>query len=59
MTLCCPSKIFGLTIAPREIENNAHAKFWRDNKEDNGILKKGLYMRCTVNCVTSELYFLS
>ena len=24
---------------------------------NNGILKNGLYMRGTVNCVTSELYF--
>ena len=40
-TLCCPFKILhkhcfqfllGLTITPREIANNAYAKFWRDDK---------------------------
>ena len=29
-------------FAPREIENNANAKFWRDNKEYHGIFEKGL-----------------
>ena len=29
-------------FAPREIENNANANFWRDNKEYYGISKKGL-----------------
>ena len=29
-------------FAPREIENNANAKFWRDNKEYYDIFKKGL-----------------
>ena len=27
----------------REIENNAYAKVWRDNKEYHGIFEKGLY----------------
>ena len=49
--LCCPSKILhkhcfqfllGLTIAPREIEINAYANFWRDNKKYYGIFEKGL-----------------
>ena len=51
-TLCCPSKILhkhcfqfllGLTIAPREIGNNAYAKFWRDKKEYYGIFEKGVF----------------
>ena len=29
-------------FAPREIENNANAKFWRDNKAFYGIFEKGL-----------------
>ena len=29
-------------FAPREIENNATAKFWRENKESYGIFEKGL-----------------
>ena len=29
-------------FAPREIENNANAKFWRDNKAYYGIFEKGL-----------------
>ena len=29
-------------FAPREMENNANAKFWRDNKECYGIFEKGL-----------------
>ena len=51
-TLCCPSKIlhkncfqflFGLTIiVPGEVENSAHAKFWRDNKEHYGLFEKGI-----------------
>ena len=50
-TFCCLPKILhkhcfqfqlGLTITPREIENYAYAKFWRDNKEYYGIFEKGL-----------------
>ena len=50
-TLCCPSKnlhkhcfqfLLRLTIAPRKIEYNAYAKFWRHNKEYYGTFKKGL-----------------
>ena len=29
-------------LTPRELENNAYAKFWRDNKEYYGIFEKGL-----------------
>ena len=29
-------------FAPREIENNANAKFWRENKEYYGIFEKDL-----------------
>ena len=57
-SLCCPSKILhkhclqfplGLTIGPRETENNAYAKFWRDNKEYYGIF------RC-VDCFGTEIF---
>ena len=30
------------SFAPREIENNANTKFWRDNEEYYGIFEKGL-----------------
>ena len=29
-------------FAPREIENNANAKFWRENKQYHGIFEKDL-----------------
>ena len=29
-------------FATKEIENNANAKFWSDNKEYHGIFEKGL-----------------
>ena len=32
-------------FAPREIENNANAKLWRDNKAYYGIFEKGLLSR--------------
>ena len=35
----------GLTITRKEIENNAYAKFWRDNKEYYGIFEKGLFKK--------------
>ena len=48
-TFCCPPEILhkhcfqfllGLTITPREFENYAYAKFWRDSKEYYGISEK-------------------
>ena len=30
-------------MAPRELEDNAYAKLWRDNKEYYGIFEKGIY----------------
>ena len=30
-----------LTVVAREIENNAYANVWRENKEFYGFLKKG------------------
>ena len=57
-TLCRPSKILhkhclqfllGLTIGPREIENNAYAKFWRDNKEYYGIFY-------CIDCFGTEIF---
>ena len=47
-TLFCPSKslhlsiVFNLSSVPREIENNAYAKFWRDKKEYYGKFESGL-----------------
>ena len=45
--LCCLSKtlrqfLLGRWQIPREIENKACAKFWRDNKEYYDIFEKGL-----------------
>ena len=57
-TLCCPSKVlhkhcfqflFGLTITPREIENNAYAKFWRDNKGTTFVFLK------KANCIQLKI----
>ena len=51
-TLCLSSKIYhkhclesllGLTMVPREIENNAYVKFWKTNKEYYGIFENGLF----------------
>ena len=51
-TLCCPFKILhkhcfqfllGLTITPREIANNAYAKFWRDDKGTIIVFLKKAY----------------
>lgn len=33
----------GLKMVPRVNKNNAHAKFWRINKEYYGIFKNGLF----------------
>ncbi len=46
-TLCCPSKIlhkhcFQFLLGQ---QNNACAKFWRDNKERYGIFENGLYFQ--------------
>ena len=40
----CFKLLLGLTIAPREIENNAYAKFWSNSKEYYGIFEKGPYV---------------
>ena len=29
-------------MAPRELEDNAYAKRWRENKEYHGIFEKGI-----------------
>ena len=43
--LFCSLTFLGLTITTKEIENNAFAKFWRDNKEYYGIFAKGLFKK--------------
>ena len=35
-------KIILFVVPPRQIENNAHPKFWRDNNKYYGIFDKGL-----------------
>ena len=40
MACLATGKEMDLKIAPREIEDNAYAKFWRDSKEYFGICKK-------------------
>ena len=32
INIVCCQFLLGLTIAPREIENNAYANFWRENE---------------------------
>ena len=42
-TVSCPVPGFTQSCkVPREIENNAYANFWMDNKEYHGIFEKGL-----------------
>ena len=36
----CFQFLLRLTIAPREIENNNYAQFWRDNQQYHGIFEK-------------------
>ena len=36
-----PVTVLLLTVVPREIENNAFANFWRENREFYVFLKKG------------------
>ena len=43
--LFCSLRCLGLTIKTKEIENNAFAKFCRDNKEYYGIFEKGLFKK--------------
>ena len=40
----CFKFLLGRLLVPREIENNAYAKFWRDSKEYCGIFEKGLFI---------------
>ena len=44
----CFQFLLGLTIAPREIGNNAYEKFWRDKKEYYGIFEKGPFKTATI-----------
>ena len=41
-------------MAPREIENNAYAKFYREKKEYYGIFEKGL-LECSLLVTISLL----
>ena len=43
------STVLLLTVVPREIEKNAYANFWMENKEFYGLLKK--YFSLLVNFV--------
>ena len=40
----CVSFLLGITVVPREIENNAYAKFWGANKMHYGRCASGIYM---------------
>ena len=40
----CFQFLLGLTMVPRENQNNAYAKFGETNKEYYGIFESGLYM---------------
>ena len=40
-------------LVPREIENNAYAKFWRDNEEYYGIFEKGLDLVTVFDAIVS------
>ena len=42
VSLVPSSRVHTVLYVPREIENNAYAKFWMDNKEYYGIFEKGL-----------------
>ena len=55
--LCLPPKILhnhccqfllGITVVPREIEDNGYAKFWEVNKVHYGLCKIGEYRRQTM-----------
>ena len=55
--LCLPPKILhnhccqfllGITVVPREIEDNGYAKFWEVNKVHYGLCKIGEYGRQTM-----------
>ena len=42
MTKLASERVDNRPFAPREIENKANVKFWRDNKKYYGIFEKGL-----------------
>ena len=41
----CSSFLLGITAVPKEIENNAYAKFWGANKVHYGRCASGVYWR--------------
>ena len=36
----------GITVVPREIENNGYEKFWGVNKVHYGLCENGEYFAC-------------
>ena len=42
----CFSFLLGITVVPGEIENNAHAKFWRANEVQYGRCTSGELKEC-------------
>ena len=42
----CFQILQGITVVPREIENNAYAKFWGVNKVNYGLCENGEYFAC-------------
>ena len=45
-------------MAPSELEDNAYAKIWRDNKEYYGIFEKGLLKGQNNVCDRQEEMFM-
>ena len=58
----CRSIVFdfswGDCLVPREIEKNAYAKFWRDNKEYYSIFKKA-YLKQLINEPTRNVILVT
>ena len=40
----CVQVLLGVKMAPRELEDNAYAKCWREDKEYYGIFENGLQL---------------
>ena len=43
----CFQILQGITVVPREIENNGYAKFWGVNKVHYGLCENGEYFACS------------
>ena len=43
----CFQILQGITVVPREIENNGYAQFWGVNKVNYGLCENGEYFACS------------